>query len=1032
MIKFINIVILMCSWLLLSGYSNSTIDRLHTLNSPPNTPDIYVSTIGDDNNDCLSSYSPCLTISGAQTRLRPLLKNNGQNRPWIVQIAGGTYHLYRTRLFNIDQFLYADPLSFQAADSGGSTINRVTWQGAPGETVVISGGYDVNSWADQGNGTWKSSAVTELQNGTFFNPRTAWAGNQPRYLPRYPSLTTYGALGSKAGVGGAPVNTSNQFTTTTDISGTLGASPSDLQDWTFWGLQTWSATRLNVIGMSSNGSTSTLTTSGWTLSAYNTFDSNAAYFIEGVGSLITNTAQTGTYYVNRVPSNNGTGNFTGTILYHPISTETDPTNFTLTFPVMKQIMTVSNTTDGSSLVKHLTFKNIEFAYASNPGVPVQDKSGTQGGAAMGASIGVAGADDIIFDGDTFRNMGSLAISFHKATSNCKVINSVFYDLGGGAIQATSVLESQPDLNGGGVVSNAAPENLIPNPTFDYANSTNPTTGAPVVMGATWTGSAVQNGLTATRIASGVTDGLAYVDVHFTGTPTSINGFSFNAGPAKPIPVSSELQGTTYIQQVPTGTDATSNVNKIVFDAHIFRDNSNLIQNVYNQSNLSYTIGTITKSNVTGLHSATKGSTITLTDTRTEQVQPYIALIPNNTTIAIDVTIRFGQSLLVNNTYWKRTIASTTSPSLLITNHEIANNVIRNWAQYRIDSSAILVNDVQGIDIHNNDAKNGYSNFGMFGYVTANDRTLNCTGTAGSRSCTISLINNSTYPFASNIKVHHNISVDTSGGVMSDLGIIHSGGNVPGMEMYQNILANNHCRKGPCAGIYNDQGASNYNVYKNTIIGTDTACLFHNPGINNSYYNNICRNVDRYGATSGEWVGTLFSMGAILGNPNDWTPRDTITNIGDNVSCNVSEWIGLTSDPSFPRLIGSWANWNGVSVPDSWSNIYTGYSQYDNNLYHRVTPTGGNITGIPTNVTNGTAVTWAIWQTNGHDVHSTWTPPNWTGTYPKFYPGTKPPNNCWINFNQDDTGLTDPSLLNKVPTSFPTAYQQITPAVPDPY
>ena len=119
-------------------------------------------------------------------------------------------------------------------------------------------------------------------------------------------------------------------------------------------------------------------------------------------------------------------------------------------------------------------------------------------------------------------------------------------------------------------------------------------------------------------------------------------------------------------------------------------------------------------------------------------------------------------------------------------------------------------------------------------------------------------------------------------------------------------------------------------------------------------------------------------------------------------------------------------------PDSWSNIYTGYSQYDNNLYHRVTPTGGNITGIPTNVTNGTAVTWAIWQTNGHDVHSTWTPPNWTGTYPKFYPGTKPPNNCWINFNQDDTGLTDPSLLNKVPTSFPTPYQQITPAVPDPY
>ncbi|MEQ0564501.1 RICIN domain-containing protein [Amycolatopsis sp. NEAU-NG30] len=99
------------------------------------TVTIAVSPSGNDANPGTPDQ-PVATPAKAQQLARAQAAGNTV----VVQLAGGTYRL-------------SAPLSFTSADSG------VTWQSAPGQTAVLSGGSPVTGWSvqDAGQNIWVAS-----------------------------------------------------------------------------------------------------------------------------------------------------------------------------------------------------------------------------------------------------------------------------------------------------------------------------------------------------------------------------------------------------------------------------------------------------------------------------------------------------------------------------------------------------------------------------------------------------------------------------------------------------------------------------------------------------------------------------------------------------------------------------------------------------------------------------------------------------------------------------------------------------------
>lgn len=89
---------------------------------------LYVSTTGDDANPG-TQIAPFATITQARDAIWQMKKDNRFDAPVTVTVMGGTYHL-------------SEPIFLGPRDSG-TPDKPVTYQAAPGETVILSGGVPI-------------------------------------------------------------------------------------------------------------------------------------------------------------------------------------------------------------------------------------------------------------------------------------------------------------------------------------------------------------------------------------------------------------------------------------------------------------------------------------------------------------------------------------------------------------------------------------------------------------------------------------------------------------------------------------------------------------------------------------------------------------------------------------------------------------------------------------------------------------------------------------------------------------------------
>ena len=136
-------VILACLVLILHGNRN-------VVGAVPQTG-LYVSPMGDDGNPG-SVDKPIATIAHARDIVRQIIAN-GLKEDVQVLLRGGTYHLSETVILD-------------SRDSGTKS-HSVTYAAYPGETVVISGGRQINGWKQGDNGLW-TAVIPEVAAGQWY------------------------------------------------------------------------------------------------------------------------------------------------------------------------------------------------------------------------------------------------------------------------------------------------------------------------------------------------------------------------------------------------------------------------------------------------------------------------------------------------------------------------------------------------------------------------------------------------------------------------------------------------------------------------------------------------------------------------------------------------------------------------------------------------------------------------------------------------------------------------------------------------
>ncbi len=1014
---------------------------IRTLRSEQTRPDFFVATTGSDSNSCRTKADPCATIFGAQIKLRAeLAKANGLNRSWLVQIAGGTYPLYRNQPCGLAYCNKVEPLDFRAADSGGSSLNRVTWQAAPGERVAVSGGYKIGAgsgiaaqngvsaesavtWTGPDvDGIWTSSIVPKIQDG-IWNPQRLWIGDQLRLRPRAPSLTAYlnlGAGGVTSTGGVVPTN----YVNTIEYAGTdINCANANPTDWQTYVREVWTPYTARVI--SCDTPTKKITGYSYIGTVSESFAANAPYFIENVAE--GQATQAGTFYIDRTPNGVSNSKFNGTVRYKPDSGlgETDPNNLDIVIPVTDYLMTVSNFADGTSPVQHITFKNIEFAHADWR-VPILDKLLPN---IITAAITVAGGNDIIFDGVTIRNVGGTGITMGDGCTDCQIINSTIADVGANAINYSSMPPLGNDLNSGALIGNPFPPNMVANDLWAGPNGFAHfgVNWAENVLATSWAGAPDQTHCTSpavdfqpTYVGNGIEGGIPYIDIRYNGTncTSASKQYSISSTNIPGQAIGNTYKGSVYIKEAPSSAGLKTGLTYAGMTAIQIHSGGGQTNDLLG-SNIRYAGGSLPASgtNLWSNH-LTDTQTISDSDVTALAARLYVT-VPSGGTV--DVTIRYGAPTLYNWTYALRGVASATGP-LGFLRGRITNNLVYGCGRSKTDSACVNVTEAHNFVIEANDISNGFAPAIWFGYFAPSGGSNNCghpvrgngyTNTSG-------VFVPDTCNFTSNVTVRWNYLHHQGIGVGRDYGMIHMGGNSIGSEIYGNVIDDSASTQNPTEGVYADNGTSNVKAYNNIISRVDGACFFHNPGVNVQFYNNICYDVERH-YNQGWFRGTMYSIGNTLG---------TVNNVGDSVHHNVVYWLD-NAGSNLPRFLGI-----GATLPsDGFQPSLGGSSQHDN-VYdyvigstHQATAPANIIqSGVPTSIVNPggtqTALTWAEWQSskdygNGNvrtynqDAGSTWANANWSGTPPYVSPAVTPSG--WSAFDATIAGLYDKGRTLKIPT-----------------
>ena len=388
-----------------------TVTLLCLTASPIPAADLYVSPKGNDAHPG-TEQQPFATLERAKQAVRELKAKE----PATVWLRGGTYYLEK-------------PFELGPEDSGTAEC-PVTYSAFSGERPILHGGRVIAGWKEGEDGRWSVEIPEVKEGGWYF--RQLHVGGKRRPRARLPKEGLY-----KAGRFDPPKRSFRYN------EGELDPNWRNLDDVEIVVLQFWSEARQRIASIDEKNKVVHFTTD-----TFRPADWQKGWYLENVYEGLT---EPGQWYLDRK---------SGELTYIPMPGEKIE-DFRAVAPVTKSWIRLVGDYKTGNLVRHITFRGLDFQYSawelkekmgySYPQASVELFPGQRlwvgwygrdegfstppSQVIVPAGIYAKGAHHIAFEDNRFAHTGAWALQLaHGGCQNNRIVGNHFEDLGAGAIR----------------------------------------------------------------------------------------------------------------------------------------------------------------------------------------------------------------------------------------------------------------------------------------------------------------------------------------------------------------------------------------------------------------------------------------------------------------------------------------------------------------------------------------------------------------------------------------------------------------------
>lgn len=394
--------------------------------------EFHVATQGKDDNNGTAA-APFATLVRAQRAVREA-KQNGK-------LAGPVNVIVHTGLYRLDK-----PLTFGPEDSG-SADTPITYQAAPGERVMVSGGQGISGWKKLNDQLW-TAELPDVKAGAW-NFRQLFVGGQSRPRARLPKQGFFRVAKQifdsplpNGGKGPAPYTTgSRQFEF---APGDLKPNWTNIQDAEVIVYHFWTDTHLPVQAIDGEKNVISFTHKSGKVFTDDYTKGGARYVIENVFEAL---SEPGEWYLNRK---------TGTLYYWPKPGE-DMATVKVVAPRLPAIVKLQGDPERQKFVEHLTFRRLGFGYARFE-LPAGDVNNAQASATVPSAIKLWGAKNCTFENCEICNIGMYAIDISSGCRGNAFVGNDLHNLAAGGFRVNGgEAHSHPLLR---TADNVISDNLV--------------------------------------------------------------------------------------------------------------------------------------------------------------------------------------------------------------------------------------------------------------------------------------------------------------------------------------------------------------------------------------------------------------------------------------------------------------------------------------------------------------------------------------------------------------------------------------------
>lgn len=388
---------------------------------------IYVSVAGNDRNSGTKDL-PLASLKGAVVKLRALKKTQSIDSPVEIIIGDGEYFM-------------PEPLELNPEDSGTDAA-PVIFKADEGAHPVFSGGKKISGFEKVSETLWRAKVPESITYGWYFeqlyvNGNRAVRAKSPN-TGFYHLKNTSDTILQK-GSAEIPELAIQRFTLYPDGAGQLAQySKDDFENSVITFYHNWDNTRNRVFSFDSQ--TSTAFVVGTAAKSYNRIDTKSRYTLENFKAALDTC---GEWFLDRA----------GYLYYMPLPGEIIE-KLDVTAPVADRFMIIKGNENTGKKVENIRFENLSFRFSGYQ-MPFAGNEQTQAAFPVEAVILADFAKKIQFINCEIGQVGTNAIWFRKACSDCRAEHCYFHDLGAGGVKigSLSIPENPEHLTRNIVVDN---------------------------------------------------------------------------------------------------------------------------------------------------------------------------------------------------------------------------------------------------------------------------------------------------------------------------------------------------------------------------------------------------------------------------------------------------------------------------------------------------------------------------------------------------------------------------------------------------